>query len=185
MRRKHGVSVEPGLCINVGNGRLHVRRGISKHGDVAVEIKFCGRLRQTGAETRRAGHAQFAGRDALHRIGHRVPRAAAARPAGAVLHTQLEAQPVRLRHGELEIFPPFGTHKRHGAGGNAAVHVHDGRAAQADLLHRFEVGGDADLGDVAIHPMPPRLRLGGIRRGEKTGFKRVGRCRRNGEGKSQ
>ena len=148
-------------------------RGKREHGNVTVKTEGHGRLRERGMEIRRAGHAHLAGHDALHGVGHRVPRAAATRPAGAVFHAEFEAQPVRLRHGEFEILAPFGTHKIHRAARDAAVHVHDGRAAEADLLHRFEVGGDAGLGDVAIHPMPPGLRLGGIRRIEKPRFQRI------------
>ena len=55
--------------------------------------------------------ARFARSEALHGIGHGVPRTTAAGPAGAIFHAEFEAEPVRLLHGEFKILPPFGTHE--------------------------------------------------------------------------
>ena len=88
---------------------------------------------------------------------------------------------MRRLHRKSKILAPFGTQERHVAARDAAVHVHNGRAAEADLFHGFEVGGEACFRDVAVHPMPPRLRLGGIGRVEEAGFQRIGGCGGRGE----
>ena len=87
--------------------RFAVGRGKGEHGDIPIKIQRGGRLRQQAAEIRRASHAHFAGRDALHRVVRRVPRSAAAGPAGAIFHADFESQPVRFLDGEFEIRPPF------------------------------------------------------------------------------
>ena len=38
----------------------------------------------------------------------------------------------------------------------------------ADAMHRFQIGENAFFAHVAVHPMPPGVRLGGGRRGLKT-----------------
>ena len=51
-------------------------------------------------------------------------------------------------------------HERDRARGEAAVHVEDLRAADADALHRLQVGGDPLPADVAVDPVPPGVRSG-------------------------
>ena len=61
----------------------------------------------------------------------------------------------------------FGPANGHGAERNALVNLHDQHAADADAVHRFEIGGDAFAGDVAVQPEPIDPRLGRLRRHEK------------------
>ena len=48
--------------------------------------------------------------------------------------------------------------------GRALVHLHDQHAADADALHRLQVGGDPLAGDVAVEPEPVDPRPGRGRR---------------------
>jgi len=53
----------------------------------------------------------------------------------------------------------------------AIEHLH---AGDVDALHPFQVGGDTFFRHVAIQPMPPDARLGGIRRIAKAVFECTG-----------
>jgi len=58
-------------------------------------------------------------------------------------------------------------------------HLHSG---DADAVHPFQVSGDAFLGDVAAHPMPPNTGFCGVRRILEFLFHRSQILRRLGEG---
>ena len=127
------------------------------------------RLRQNARKMGGPVHHQIRGDEHLHGKFRRDPRSAAAAPAGPIGHVDFEPQPVRLGDGKAKQLLPFGIHEIRGAGrrGEAFDHVHDDDAANARALHRFEVGGDAGLGDVAVVPKPINPRPGrGRRRGE-------------------
>ena len=144
------------------NARVTHRFGKGQHRDVPVVIRHHLRLRQRALEAERAFDVGFGRDDLLHGQVGRDPRAAAAAPAGVVVHVHLQAQPVRLGADVLEQAAPQRAAKRRVAFGRALVHLHDQHAADADALHRFEVRGDAVAGDVAVQPEPIDPRPGGV-----------------------
>jgi len=69
--------------------------------------------------------------------------------------------------GVLHHVEPFVRSGFDVAFGDAFRDVKNGEAADARLVHGVNVGLDAFFRDVAVHPMPPSLRLGLVgRRGE-------------------
>ena len=124
----------------------------------------------------RAGDIGLGPDDLLHGLLGLDPRAAAAVPAGVVVHVHFEAEPLRLGVDVPEQLAPALAHEIHRAHRRALVHLHDEHAADADAFHRFEVGRDAVAGDVAVQPEPVDPGTGVRRRPAKTLLQGVSAC---------
>ena len=138
-----------------------------QHDDVAIEVLRCRRLRQRRVEVGRAFEDALTDHDPLRRLVRFDPRPAAARPAGIVVHVDLESQPVGLRHHVPEHRAPRFGHEAMGAGRIAHVAVHEQQAPDAGSLHGLQIGGDALARDIAFEPETIDPRSGRSRRRHK------------------
>ena len=153
--------------------RVGGRHGVGEDGDVVVEAV---RVRWRGKPPRESPGALHLGlgqRQELHAVLRQIPRPARIGPAAAVRQAQLKAEPPSLFRRVADRVEPGGRVECDRAGRDVAARVEDLRAAEADLRHRLQIGGDALLRDVAVHPVPPRLRLGVVRRIAKARLQRV------------
>ena len=151
------------LALDVLDAGLALRRRHRQHGDVLVEIVDCLRPGQHAVKGLRPLDDRLGPHDSLHGQFGRDPRAAAAAPAGVVVHVDFQAQAVRLLAGVLEQFPPQRPGEIRRPLRSALVHFHIQHAADADPLQRLQVGGDSLLREIAaqrepIDPGPRRLR---------------------------
>ena len=150
-------------------------------GEVAVEterVGWCGE--RTDGEPFAAAHDPLGVDDVLHRIFGLHPRPARGAPAAAVGEGQLDAEALGLLVGEVEQVKPRLATERDVAGGDAVGNIEYLRAADAGAGHGLQVGGDAFLRDVAVHPVPPHVRACGSGRHGEPVKQRVaakGRCR--------
>ena len=158
-----------------GNGRPLQGAGLFIHhwmDDLALWIQIG--ARQDTVERDSALHRRLRMVNLLHRQLRCDPWPAGARVARAVVDTHIDAQPLPLRSRVAHHFPP-----RVGEGdqpvrravldvrrpGRANIrHAKDRGSADAGALELLQVAGDALLGDIAAHPMPPHARLGRLRR---------------------
>ena len=112
-----------------------------------------------------ARHLGFAPDELLEPVLGFDPRSASLRPARRGGDRQLKPEPIGLARGEAERILPFGRHVDQAfiddlRGLQRCVEVL--QAADPDALHPRHVLGDAVLGDVAVHPVPPHPRAGAV-----------------------
>ena len=99
-----------------------------------------------------------------HVLVWRDPRATRDAPACAVLEIEGQPQPLAFSHGEPNLLVPGRAEDRHVRPSFAKTrHREHCHPAQADPLHRLQLGGDRLRVDPTFPPMPPALRLGIIR----------------------
>ncbi len=98
----------------------------------------------------------------LHRLFGFHPRATAARPAGAGVQRDFQAQTLCLFNRVFEQTAPLIAHERNGPAGNPHVDFHNDHAADARRLQRLEVGRNPFTTEVAVHdePIDPRSSRG-------------------------
>ena len=154
---------------------LACQRREGEHGDVAIVLPHRLWLRERLRERPRTMHLGLCKHDLLHRLLRFHPRPARFAPPRAIVDRQLHADSVRLRDGKLRQVPPFGTPGQHSSGGRPRSDVENLRPSHTDALHGFQIKGDPNLADVAVAPVPPGVRLGGIGRSGKTFFEIVGK----------
>ena len=152
------VRVNRQLLASFRQHALRADIGNRHHGDVTVESVRVLRKRQSAAKGRAALHGRLGRRHDFHRVGRRIPRSARARPAAAVWDDDLEPEPPRLRAREADVLVPRGRVESDRSRRDLASRVEKVYAAESRLGNRLQIGGDALLGDVPVHPMPPRLR---------------------------
>ena len=106
----------------------------------------------------------------LHGQLRRHPRSAATRPAGAVVHADVDAEPVTLLDSMRHQRAPMGVQISRWTGREVVAAVKHHHAAHPDAVHGLEIESDALARDVAVHPQPEGARTGfGRRRGETCG----------------
>ena len=88
------------------HARFTRRFGKGQHRDIAIVVRHRLRLWERGLQVEWAFDVGFRGDDLLHGQLGRDPRAAAAAPAGVVVHVHLQAQPVRFAAHVLEQAAP-------------------------------------------------------------------------------
>ena len=155
-----------------------VRRRKRQHRDVAVEPIRTLRQRQPALEPLAALHPHRRVRDELHGKLGRDPRSAGTRPAAAVRETELKPEPARLTVGMLKAAEPFFGAEPHRPRRKRQSRIEDLRPADSRRRHRLEIRSDAGLRDVAVHPMPPRVRLRLRRRRPEPLLYRKAECRK-------
>lgn len=91
----------------------------------------------------------------LRRELRRNPRAAGAGVAGRVRHFHRESEACRLSGGVPQQIVELGRAKHDASARQCLFDDEQVEPADADALHRFEVGGDARARDIAVDPVPP------------------------------
>ena len=170
--------------------------GKRKHRDIAVVVPFLVHLRSRQDVIEGCFRTAFglAPDEFLHRKLRSDPRSAGGRVARAELEPEVEIAVGGLLEREVHVFPPCRRkHRdewraRHGfAHAGAAGAVGNHRAAEADVLHRIEVGHHALAGGVVVHEPPPEDRVGFLGRrlegiGEGLDFSGMGASAPSAEG---
>src|ERR1017187_6980725 len=92
------------------------------------------------------------------------PGTAASAPSAIVVHVDLDAKPRGFLENKLKQFPPLGAQEAGGSFRDALVDLHDQDSADADAVHRLEIGGDAFARNIAVRPEPINPWPGRVRR---------------------
>ena len=167
-RRAHRVDA---VAAVLPAARLHLGAGVPHllHVDVVV-------VRQVGdGHLRGLGGGAVHVDEALRRVLAHLPRTVQLAARGAHVHRELQAEARRLADGELDELLPFGRHE-----GDFGLRVHDvalvvpvaarvehEQSAEAEALHRLQVGRDRLLVRMAVDPPPVAPGpVGGGRTGE-------------------
>ena len=165
------VFIEIGLALEVRDLRAVRGSREGDDGDVVVEGHDDRRFRKGDRNLLAAIDGGFRVGDLLHGVFFLNPRAAAGRPARAVVDADFHAVLRRTFDGVLHHVKPFGRSGFHIAFRNAFRDVENCETADACFVHGVNIRFDAFFRDVAVHPMPPRLRSGLDRRRGETVIK--------------
>ena len=148
-----------------GGPRLFARPGWNRqHHGIAVIVVPRRRTVERDIDPLPARDERLRPRQRLHRQFRRDPRAAARRPARAIVHGEFQAQPVGFARGVAQQGEVLRAAVIHRAFGDARAHLENLKAAATHALHGFQVAGDPDFRDVPVHPVPPGARQRGGRR---------------------
>ena len=109
----------------------------------------------------------------LHRIVGGNPGATARRPPGTITDAHLQAETFRLRYGIPKQIPPGIAHVSNRSRRGALGDIAESKATKTSLFHGFKVAGDSRPRYMAIHPMPPCVRFGGIGRNAESSLQGV------------
>ena len=176
-RRAHRVDAV--AAVLPAAAHLHLGTGVPHllHVDIMV-------VRQVGdRHLRGLGRGAVRVDEALRRVLAHLPRTVQLAARGAHVHRELEAEARRLADGEHDKLLPFGRHER-----DLGLGVHDvalvvpvtarvehEESAEAEALHRLQVGRDRLLVRMAVDPPPVAPGLGGVGRARETLLKRNGK----------
>ena len=147
--------------------------GKRDHPNVFVIVRAFCRFGECPGKMSAARNRCFRPGQLLHRVGSIDPRPARRRPARAVMQAKLQTKPLCLAGSVGHIAPPFVAHVRDFPKRDSLIHIEDLRPTDPDLLHRLQISGDALLCDVAVHPVPPRMRACRQRRVGEARFERI------------
>ena len=99
-------------------------------------------------------------------------------PARTIKDPHLQAEPFGFVYRVLKEIPPLLAGILDRPLGNSLVRVPEGESTETNAFHVFQVPGDRLTCDVAIHPMPPGVRLAGVRWIRESGRQVIGQAAR-------